>query len=152
MIIVLAFGNPLRRDDGAALEAARGLSGELAGLDVLTAHQLLPEHAETVARSQGVVFVDAREGGTPGAVAIETVTAERALPSMHHAFTPAALLALARLAYEAAPPAAVVSVAAEDLSLGEGLSRKVERAIPRVREAILAVIAEWRRSGEGRSR
>ncbi len=149
MFAVLAFGNPLRRDDGAAIEAARELSVELAGLDVLIAHQLLPEHAETVARSQGVVFIDARAGGTPGEVAVESVAAEPGVPTMYHALTPGSLLALAQAAFGAAPAGTVISVAVADLSLGEGLSPEVERAIPGMRQAILSVIAAWRRSDGG---
>ena len=72
-VLVIAWGNPLREDDGVAwhvLEGLRALQPRpwLPALRLRHAHQLTPELAECVSRAAGVVFVDARRDGTPGEV------------------------------------------------------------------------------------
>jgi hydrogenase maturation protease len=140
MVLVVAYGNTLRRDDGAASVAVRGLDC-MPGIEVVTAPQLLPEHAEPASGADLVVFVDARDGGTPGTVAVEEVEALRdGLPDAH-ALTPAALLALAREAFGVAPRAVAVTIAGEDFGLGEGLSPMVSMAIPALRTKVIEIAA-----------
>ena len=132
-VLVLAVGNPLRGDDGAGPAAVEDLP--LPGCEVVVAHQLLPEHAELVARARLAVFVDARDGGAPGEVSEEPVTAGGAQPLSHH-LSPGHLLALARALGGRAPPAIALSVAGADFSLGERLSPEVKAALPALRQRI----------------
>lgn len=124
--LLLAYGNTLRRDDGAAHAVVqRLLLGPM--LEVHDCRQLLPEHAELLTRGQQVIFVDA-------AVGIQAVTPQRiqgdgSLPSLNHSCDPAWLLALADTLYEHRPIAWMVSIPAHDLDLGEGLSPGTDRAI-----------------------
>lgn len=133
-ILVLAFGNPLRGDDGAGPAAVEGLALP-EDVEVLVAQQLLPEHAEAVARARGVVFVDAREGGTPGDIHEEEVRAGGAALLSHH-LAPGHLLALARALGRPAPSAIALSVVGVDFTLGAGLSPPLEAALPLLRERV----------------
>lgn len=65
-ILVVAYGNPLRGDDGLAWRAADLLEqGELTPrIEVVRLHQLTPEVAETVRSRDAVIFVDATLLGT----------------------------------------------------------------------------------------
>jgi hydrogenase maturation protease len=136
--LVLAYGNPLRGDDGAGPAAVAGV--DLGGCQVIVAHQLLPEHAERVARAARVVFVDAREGGSPGEVREETVAAGGDAPLSHH-LAPGHLLGLARALGEAAPQAIALSVTGADFDLGERLSPAVEAALPLLRARLQRVLS-----------
>lgn len=130
-MLVLACGNPLRQDDGAAWELAAALHGP--GLDVRRVHQLGPELAEDVSRADSVLFLDAREGGEPGEVRIEDLSPAAEGPGLSHAFSPRALLLCAERLYGRAPRAALLTVAGERFGHGEGLSPRVEAAVRRLR-------------------
>jgi hydrogenase maturation protease len=68
--LVIGYGNPLRRDDGFGYQVARRLAELLPAdrADVIACHQLTPELAEPISRSELVIFVDARQGAEPGRV------------------------------------------------------------------------------------
>jgi hydrogenase maturation protease len=134
-VLLLAFGNPLRGDDGAAEEAVRGLVAN-EGLAAICAQQLLPEHSEAVAAAAGVVFIDARAGGTPGEVRVARIE-PAAGGALGHQLGPAALLDLSRALFGSAPPAALVTVSGADFTHRQGLSPAVAAAMPRLREAVL---------------
>lgn len=124
--LLLAYGNTLRRDDGAAHAVVQRLV-PAPMLEVHDCRQLLPEHAELLTRGQQVIFVDA-------AVGIQTVSPQRiqgggSPPSFNHSCDPAWLLALAGTLYEHRPVAWMVRIPAHDLSLGEGLSIETDRAV-----------------------
>lgn len=127
-MLVLACGNPLREDDGVAWALATALHGP--GLDVRCVHQLGPELAEDVSRAEAVLFLDAREGGEPGMVSIEDLSPAAGGPGLSHALSPRALLYCAERLYGRAPRAALLTVAGERFGHGEGLSAKVEAALP----------------------
>ena len=138
--LVLAIGNPLRRDDGAAAAAVDGL-GDDRGVAVVVRHQLAPELADAVAAARMVAIVDARQGGAPGSIAWrELRAADAAPPALAHALSPEALLALAAALHGARPPAWLVTVAGADFSFGEGLSPPVERALPELRARVAALL------------
>jgi len=145
VVLVIAIGNPIHGDDGAAGRAVRGIEAARRDVEVITVQGLLPEHAESVADSEGTVFVDARAGSAPGAVEVEAVTPSGGGLADPHALGPAALLAMARELYGVAPPAAAVTVGAGTLELGEELSPAVAAALPELRDAVLGVIDGWRR-------
>lgn len=131
--LVLAVGNPLRGDDGAAPAAVEGLT--LPGADIIVAQQLLPEHAPLAAAARRVVFVDAREGGAPGEVREEPVAPGGASPLSHH-LAPEGVLSLALALGGRAPPAVALSVTAAAFPYREELSRPVADALPLLRDRI----------------
>ncbi|MBS1818668.1 MAG: hydrogenase maturation protease [Acidobacteria bacterium] len=141
MTLVLAFGNPLRGDDGVGPEVGRRVAATGAVVEVVTPLQLLPEHAAQVAAADRVIFVDAAVGRQAG----EVVTiALQAAPTVRvdHALTPAAILTLARDLYDARPPAWIVQVHAAHFTTGAPLSAAVAAAIPRAINAVLALLPQ----------
>lgn len=123
MILVIGLGHPLRRDDGVGLWVA----GRLPSTDevkVLGAQDLTPELIPQVAVADLVIFVDARPGAGP--VRWERIRpGDR--PALAHAFTPRGVLAWAEALFGRAPEAWLVTIPAQDFSLGEGLSPRTRR-------------------------
>jgi hydrogenase maturation protease len=152
-ILVIGYGNTLRRDDGIGPRVAELLADDprLAGAAVLARHQLTPELAADIAEAALVVLVDASETEPPGRIAVRRLagghaTAEAAGggaggPWTHHVDA-GSLLALARELWAAEPDAFVVAVGVETIELGEGLSPAVERALPEVVETVVRIAAE----------
>jgi hydrogenase maturation protease len=136
--LVVAYGNPLRQDDGVGWAVAAALSGR-DDVEVRTVQQLLPEMAEALARAAFVVFVDARRGGEPGLVEQAAVTPAWTTWTGAHSLRPEELLGLCRRYYGRAPEAVLVSVAGERFGFGEELSPAVRAAIPRVVEDVLGL-------------
>ena len=147
-VLVIAWGNPLREDDGVAwhvLEALRALQPRpwLPPMRLRHAHQLTPEMADCVSRAAGVVFVDARRDGRPGEVRCEAVAPAAGSNPLAHSVSPQTLLLYAETLFGRAPEAVVVSVAGERFGMGEGLSPVVRRSVPRAIRAILRQARAW---------
>lgn len=143
-VLVIAWGNPLREDDGVAWHVLEGLRRlrprpGLPALHLRHAHQLTPEMAECVSRAAGVVFVDARRDGAPGEIRREPVAPQAGSNPLAHSLSPQALLLFAEALYGRAPRASVVSVAGASFGMGEALSPPVRRA---VRWAVRAVVRQ----------
>jgi hydrogenase maturation protease len=147
-VLVIAWGNPLREDDGVAWHVLDGLRRlrPRPGLPLLKlrhAHQLMPEMAECVSHAAGVVFVDARRDGAPGELRCEPVAPEAKGNPLAHSVSPQALLLYAESLYGRAPAAVVVSIAGERFGMGEGLSPVVRRAVPRAIRAVVRQAKAW---------
>ena len=140
-VLVLAYGNPLRGDDGIGWHAAQALIPEFDGEDVrvLFCEQLTPDLAEPVARSRRVIFIDASAADEPGRVSCLRLSPSAEPPSsFSHEITPGTLLAFAGALYEAIPEASLVSLGAESFEFGQGLSPSVAKSLP----ALLACVRE----------
>src|ERR1700758_3673560 len=77
--LIIAYGNPLRSDDGVAWRAAEALRQKFspAEVEIACLHQLAPELAETVSRFACVIFVDAASAphaGRPGEIRVEELS------------------------------------------------------------------------------
>jgi hydrogenase maturation protease len=132
--LLIAYGNPLRGDDGVGWTVAKALRDAGAPHRVLTAHQLTPELASDVADADRVVFIDAACDAEPGQVTARPVRPAHGPPRglTLHAYDPSALLWLARQAHGHAPKEAwLVTVGAGRFDCGEALSPIVEAAVPR---------------------
>jgi hydrogenase maturation protease len=127
--LVIAFGNPLREDDGVGWAVAEALQAR-GRVSVLTVHQLGPELAEAVSEARTVVFVDAHCDGPPGAVRTESLSPAPARQDLTHVLDPGTLLLYSQLLYGSAPKAAMVSIAGTRFGLGQTLSPAVRRALP----------------------
>lgn len=139
--LVIGYGNPLRGDDGVGPEVARRLEGT-AGVRVVTAFQLLPEHAAEIAEASAVVLVDAALDVPAGEIRsrrLQPSSGTRGLPDLHD-LSPEGLLALARELAGAEAPAFIVTVGVGDVGLGEGLSPEVEAAVGRAADAVLELL------------
>jgi hydrogenase maturation protease len=128
MIVLIGYGNPLRRDDGAgpALAGLVKAWGGRADLKVLTSHQLVPELAVDLAMADvtAVLFLDAsvscyRGGADPS---IRSLDKTVSLSAFGHQFSPVDLLCYAELLRGAPLPAWQVTIPGIDFDYGEGLS------------------------------
>jgi hydrogenase maturation protease len=132
--LVIGLGNPLRGDDAAGPAVARRIAADRPpGVRVIETAGLFPELAADLAAAGRVIFVDAAAGAT--AVSARPVEPQ-AGTALDHALRPAALLALAELAFGRAPPAVLVTLPARDFGLGRPLSRAARRALPAAERAV----------------
>ena len=149
-LLVVGYGNQLRGDDGLGPGAAALLAEDprLHGAQVLARHQLTPELAADFAEAKLVILIDVNVVDEAGAVSVRRLdgTPTSGPGSSHHA-SPADLAALAHELWGASPAVFVVSVGAASLEMGEGLSAPVQKSLPAVVEAVIAIIAEHRRAG-----
>jgi hydrogenase maturation protease len=150
-VLIIGYGNALRRDDGLGWHAAGLLADDprLAGATILRRHQLTPELALDVSGAARVIFVDA-SNAAPGSVAIEPIAATpaSAAPGWSHHVDPSVLLALARDLYGSSPEAFAVSTGAADLGLGEDLSETVADVLPAVLGAVAGLALDARSDAE----
>ncbi|HET6439865.1 MAG TPA: hydrogenase maturation protease [Anaeromyxobacter sp.] len=145
-MVALALGTPLRGDDGTGPAIAEGLSMTIPGLEVIEAAELLPEHAEAVAKADGAFFLDASAVGAPGEVRAQLLLPRSAGAALLHALTPEEVLGLARALFGRAPPAALVTIAGKDFAFGEGLSAEVRRSLPEARQRVKELAESFTRS------
>lgn len=139
-VLIIAYGNPLRADDGLGWRAAE-LLGAPESAEVLTLHQLTPELAEPVSVANLVIFIDAAEGGTPGQWQCREVAraAPAGRPFTHHV-DPAALLEAAAAIYGHAPRAFLFTMYGEAFGYEEGLSATVAESLPSLVDAVKTII------------
>jgi hydrogenase maturation protease len=140
-ILIIAYGNPLRCDDGVAWRAAEALEGKFPSeqVEILRLHQLAPELADAVRQRELVLFVDAAfdaDLGTsrPGEIRVREMSSreinEHRPGQLAHVYSPAKVLDLARELYRATPKALVITVAGENFGHGDCLAASVANALP----------------------
>lgn len=151
-IMVIAYGNSLRGDDGLAWDAAREVKKKFPDIEIVERHQLVPELAESISRCEAVIFVDAaapeaggNQAGEIRIVEISEPESRRDLSSpFHHQYSPGSLLTLVAQLYGAKPRAFIASLVGQDFSPCEHLSPAVEHALPqfvaRIENLILELI------------
>jgi len=134
--LVIGYGNTLRGDDGAGIRAAERLAGRLPGVDVVTAHQLQPELAETISHYARVFFLDASAEASDIRSFVLTPAAAH-IPGVSHDHSPEALLELCQNLYGRVPERTfLIAIPGQTFDLSEHLSafteKKIERAIEEV--------------------
>lgn len=144
-VLIVAYGNPLRSDDGVAWHAAVALEkkSSASNVEIVRAHQLAPELAETISRCEAVIFVDAARNGPPGQISSTQIRPPQATPGFSHQLSPAAVVALAHQLFGATPHAFSVTLAGADFDHGESLSPAVEAALPALVARIEALIQQF---------
>ncbi len=144
-VLVIAYGNPLRCDDGVAWQAAEEIRRKLPALtQIICVHQLTPELAEEVSRADTVIFLDASRSGKPGKVECRTVIAEDSRLDFSHHLAPAQVLGLCGQLYDAGPRGFLISIGGQCFDHGEELSPAAINALP---ETVAAVNELVRRVG-----
>jgi hydrogenase maturation protease len=130
-LLIIGYGNRLRRDDGVGIRAAELLRERLVNADVeiLGVAQLTPELTEAVSRAQQVIFIDAAVDGAAGQIRRREIAPSAAGSRFTHQMTPEALLAGAAALYGASPPGVLYSISGESFEYGESLTSAVERAV-----------------------
>lgn len=143
-VLIVAYGNPLRCDDGLAWRAAEELSKQNLGPDVqvVTAHQLTPELAESVSQASSVIFIDAAQSGVPGEIVLTPLLPQTQSSVFTHDFSPSAILSLSEELYGKCPEAHSLSLVGECFDHGEELSTGVKNKLP----ALVALACEWIRN------
>ena len=141
-VLILAYGNPLRSDDGVAWRAAELLRAKLSleDAEIVCTHQLTPEFAESAAHVDRVIFIDAEKGDTPGQVRCHDDLDEIAGSGSSHFLTPSQLLALGEVLYGSRPKHFVVSIAGENFEHGDSLSAVVENALPQLVQTVVTLV------------
>jgi hydrogenase maturation protease len=154
-ILVIGYGNPLRRDDGAGVALAermvrcwqaRGVPAQL-----LTVVQLTPELSVEIAATDvaAVLFVDTRAGTAGEPVQVQPLAAKAGTPGLGHQLDPTVLLAYARLFTAQDLPAWLLTVPGVDFDHGEGLSAGCRAALataPALVEQVASELAHWPRA------
>lgn len=132
-VLIIAYGNPLRSDDGVAWQAAETLRRKLPSsqAEITCVHQLTPELAERLSRSQYVIFLDASCSGEPGKITCEPLSLS-ADAHFAHQLSPSGLLALGTLLYGDTPRAFSVSLSGKSFDHGNTLSASAINALPRL--------------------
>lgn len=147
-ILIVAYGNPLRSDDGIAWRAADALEGKFPPdeVKILRLHQLGPELAETASRAGVVIFVDAAaaEGTSPGDVRCEEIVHSASVNRFTHHLPPQAVLALTAQLYHVSPRAFAVTVTGHCFDHGDALSPAVVAALPSLVAQIEALVRQFR--------
>jgi hydrogenase maturation protease len=143
-VLVLGYGNPLRCDDGLGWRVAVQLfrANTSSEVEVLPCHQLTPELAEPVSRSDVVVFIDSTREGRPGEFHCVELTPEPGPVAFTHHLSPSAILEMSSELYGSCPRAYLVSICGESFEAGESLSPAVERKLPDLKARVRDLIAD----------
>lgn len=148
-VLVIGYGNTLRRDDGAGVAAAARLADALPQtllaerqVEIVTCRQLLPDLCEDLAACGLAVFIDAAIDVPAGMVRCERLASDASAGAGGglHVMSPCGLLGMAAALYGRAPQAQLWSIGAADLDVGEELSSQVQQAVAQVAARIAADI------------
>lgn len=151
MILIMACGNSLRRDDGAGLLFAEKLEQlcihHRLKAQRMAVQQLTPELAEIIAGAEvsDMVFVDTRVIATESGnqkIQVQQLSIGNASPSSGHHLAPAALMLYVGRLYDKWPSTWLVSIPGVDFGHGEGLSEVSRQAIDGVLDAFCIYGAE----------
>lgn len=143
-LLIIAYGNPLRRDDGAGLclaeKMARLWRAESVVVRTISVHQLVPELAADIGNQEwaAVYFVDTAIANTvtPAGSAISLaqiqvrpLSCNRTMISLGHQCDPDLILSIVHGLYARCPPAWLVTVPGVDFRHGAGMSQFVHNLI-----------------------
>ena len=145
-LLVIGYGNSLRRDDGVGPRVAEAIEElQLPGVRTLVCQLLTPEFADPIARARRVIFVDAEivqgsgfkvqssgiSNPKPATLNAELIRWRKLEPGetsqlMAHAADPRTMLALARDVFGHAPEAWWLTIPAIHLGFGVDYSPESE--------------------------
>jgi hydrogenase maturation protease len=126
-IVVIGYGNEMRRDDGIGPCVANSLAAaHYPNVQVKACSQLVPELAADLADARLAIFVDALVGDPQTDVDVRRIAAADTSDWSTHIGDPSALLALTQALYGRAPEAWWVRVPGRNFGFGEGLSPLAE--------------------------
>jgi hydrogenase maturation protease len=125
-LLVIGYGNSLRRDDGVGPRVAEAVEElHLPGVRTLVCQLLSPEYADPIARARRVIFVDAAVDRLDG-VHFRKLEPGETSQLMAHAADPRTMLALARDVFGHAPEAWWLTIPAIHLGFGTDYSPEAE--------------------------
>jgi hydrogenase maturation protease len=139
--LIIGYGSLLRGDDSAGRHVADSLTGSQSNetITVLSVHQLTPELADPISRSDMVIFIDAAAEGRPGEVNVFPL-AQGAYQQGSHQTTPDGLLAMADELFGQRPQGYMVTITGESFEISDSLSPAVASAVPQAINRVLDLI------------
>ena len=142
-VVVIGFGNTLRRDDAVGYQIARYAERLWSPrLRAIALQQLTPEVAAELAEADRAIFVDARPAASALPVCAEEIEPpEQGSASLVHAITPRFLLGLCQTLYGHSPRSWMIAVPALDFSFGEELSAIAQEGVPQALAVIETLLA-----------
>lgn len=139
LLLVIGYGNTLRGDDGVGVRVAEAVEAlRLPGVRTFTCQQLSPEHAELIAQTERVIFVDAAVDA-PREVQLRPLAPSESSQLLAHAADPRTLLALARDVFGHVPRAWWLTIPAAELEFSETLSPRARAGLQRALELLREV-------------
>ena len=139
-VIVIGYGNDLRRDDGAGRWVADRLDErDLPGVVVRSVAQLTPELSLEIAGRDAVVFVDADVYATDLTVKAVPPSAPTARTMTHHS-SPSHLLDMVRAVGDLPDRAHVVSIPATDFAMGLEMTPATQAAAEAAVERVIELV------------
>lgn len=143
-VIIIGYGNDLRGDDAAGRVAAERLAAlRIPDVQVLSEHQLVPEHAALLAQAHMAIFIDADLNGCP-IVRVTHLTPGATWSAMGHTASPEGLLSLATTVYGQSPHSWLIRIPAVHDNLGASLSPQTEDGISEAVEIVRHLIASFK--------
>ena len=148
-LLIIAAGNPYRRDDGVGIAIARRLQDAVKGNPGIVA--VREESGEGTALleawrgAERAILLDAVSSGAEAGTVFRLDATAQPIPVRFfrystHAFSVAEAIELGRSLGELPRSLLVYGVEGADFEAGEGLSAPVEQAVARVVDAVLAEI------------
>jgi hydrogenase maturation protease len=134
VLLLIAYGNTLRRDDGAGLALAAQLAQvwRRRGITIrhLALQQLMPELAMDLCQAdvRAVVFVDTMSKAA-AAIRLQSIAPAELGRVLGHHLTPETLLLYAQRLYGYYPPSWLMTIPGHDFGFGEGFSRETRRLL-----------------------
>ena len=148
-VLVIAYGNPLRCDDGVAWQAAEEIRRKMPSIaEVVCVHQLAPELAEEISRAGTVIFLDATGDGEPGKVVCQIVYPDPIQARFSHHLAPAQVLTLCEQFYKVRPRGFLISISGHCFDHGERLTPSVTNALPQTVAAVSDLLQRLKISGD----
>lgn len=146
-ILVIGYGNTLRRDDGVGQQVANLVQEwELPLIRSYAVHQLTPELAAELAMVEKAIFIDAYpDSETVQVYPLTDQTDEVSATTncLGHTSNPRSLLTLAKQVYGFAPAAWWVLIPAVNFDFGEEFSPTTQGSIPVALAKIKQLISEF---------
>lgn len=151
--VVIGVGNPYMKDDGVGIHVARELKKRNLGKDVL----ILERQALDISLlllfkdASRLIIADAVKAGRPPGTLISFAASGKGSPGLKvplsHGMQLEDLIRLAKKNKITVCPTIVVGVEPADCSIGEGLTKAVEEAMPGVVGAVLRELRRPSQSG-----
>lgn len=144
MWLIIGYGNLLRQDDGAGFHLATSLATDISSrrVRVLAVHQLTPELALELAAQDvdRVLFVDARRAQDKPFI-MRQLDPLSAAGSCGHQLTPDLLLYMTHSLYQYTPKVWLLTLAAQQMGVGDSLSEVAQAAISDADRLIKKLVA-----------
>ncbi|HEY9644389.1 MAG TPA: hydrogenase maturation protease [Coleofasciculaceae cyanobacterium] len=146
-VLVVGYGSLLRSDDGVGQQVATEvMSWQAPHVQAIAVHQLTPELADRLAKTDVVIFVDAYPALAESEVQVHPLTLSNSVMTMGHWCEPSVLLTMTQVLYSHYPQAWWIGVPGVNFELGKTFSaiakQGVENALQQIAHLIQAARIE----------